>query len=353
MLTLRYRSMLIVSAMSLLVFHSLGWGLEGKKLKVVTSFSDYARIAEQIGGDRITVDYLSHGDQDPHFVPPKPSLALKLKDADIWVSTGLDLEMWAPTLMDKARNNKIMDGAKGFVTVYEGINLLEIPTTAMTRTEGDIHLYGNPHIHTGPINWKSIAENITIGLIKNDPEGEDFYRANYNTFCNGVDRALFGDELVGILGGDRLCKMLQSGTLFAFLDQKYRGETLKTRLGGWLKEAEPLRGVRVIAYHKNWIYFTSTFGMEIVEYIEHKPGIPPSAKHVHEIIDLIKEQNIKLLLVANYFEHNTPKMIEDRTGIKALFLPLSCGGNEYVPNNFALVDYWIAQIKSALLSTAE
>jgi len=316
--------------------------------KVVTSFSDYAKIAEKIGGERIEVDYISHGDQDPHFVPPKPSLALKLRDADMWVTTGLDLEMWAPTLLDKARNGKIMDGARGFVTVYNGIELLQKPTTALNRTEGDIHIYGNPHIHTGPVNWKKIAENILIGLIKIDPEGEDYYQANYSAFCDRVDRALFGDELVDMFGGDRLCNMLQMGNLIDFLDQEYKGVKLLDKLGGWVKEALPLRGVRVIAYHKNWIYFIRSFGLEVADYIEAKPGIPPSAKHVKEVLELIKTQDIKLMLVASYFERNTPRMIENRSGIKALFLPLSCGGNEQVPDNFALVDYWISQLNDAL-----
>jgi len=351
MLTFRLKSSLLVCILTLLIFYVPGGATVQKKLKVVTSFSDYAKIAEQIGGERITVDYISHGDQDPHFVAPKPSLALKLRDADIWVTTGLDLEMWAPTLLDKARNSKIMDGAKGFVTVYDGIELLQKPTTAMTRTEGDIHLYGNPHIHTSPLNWIPIARNILIGLVKTDPAGEEYYRQNYERFCDRVDRALFGDELVDMLGGERLRKMLLAGTLFEFLNRSFKGEPLLNKLGGWIKAGLPLRGVRVIAYHKNWIYFAKAFGLEIVEYIEHKPGIPPSAKHVREVIELIKEQNIKLMLVASYFEKNTPRMIEQRTGIKALYLPLSCGGNEQVPDNFALIDYWIAQLTNALKET--
>mgnify|MGYP000019405646 CR=1 FL=1 len=117
--------------------------------------------------------------------------------------------MWAPTLLDKARNNKIMDGAKGFVTVHNGIELLQKHETAMTRTEGDIHLYGNPHIHTGPLNWKKIAENILIGLIKNDPENESSFRDNYAKFCDRLDRRLFGDELVDMIGGEKLEQLLE------------------------------------------------------------------------------------------------------------------------------------------------
>ena len=155
------RGFSIVLAFSLLCA-VLGTTESHSAIKVVTTFSDYASIAEEIGGDRITVEYLSHGDQDPHFVPPKPSLALKLKDADLFVTTGLDLEMWATTLLDKARNKKIMDGAIGYVTAYPGIELLQKPTTALSRTEGDIHIYGNPHIQTSPLNWKKSLRTFSL-----------------------------------------------------------------------------------------------------------------------------------------------------------------------------------------------
>jgi ABC-type Zn uptake system ZnuABC Zn-binding protein ZnuA len=119
---------------------------------------------------------------------------------------------------------------------------------------------------------------------------------------------------------------------------------LHDKLGGWLLEAEPFRGKRVIAYHKNWAYFAETFGLEIAGYIETKPGIPPSAKHVEQIIQTIRDQDIKLMLVASYFEKNSPRMIEDKTGIKALHLPLYVEGMPGVKDNFMLMDYWIEQI---------
>ena len=314
-------------------------------IKVVTTFSDYASIAREIGGEKVSVDYLSHGDQDPHFVPPKPSLALKLKDADLFVTTGLDLEAWATTLQDKARNKKIMDGAIGYVTVYNGIELLQKPTTALSRTEGDVHIYGNPHIQTSPLNWKEISENILIGLKKVDPENASFYEEGQEAFIDNVDRALFGDELVDLIGGEMLTELLHAGTLFDFLEKEYEGEKLINTLGGWLKEALPFRGKKIIAYHKNWAYFVRDLGLKVVDYIEPKPGIPPSAKHVKVVVDKIKAQNIELMLVASYFEKNSARMIEERTGIKAVFLPLSVGGVPEVSDNFKLVDYWIAEIQ--------
>jgi len=302
-------------------------------LKVVCSFSDYARIAQFIVQNRATVDFIASGEQDPHFVPPKPSYAMKLRDADLWVTTGLDLEIWSATLLDKARNKKIMDGETGFVAVADGITVLDKPEKA-DRTEGDIHLMGNPHINTGPLNWKVIAHNITIGLQKVDPANSEFYQAQRDQFIDRIDRALFGDELVDLFGGETLSKLLQNKTLFTFLEKEYQGAKLVEKLGGWLKKALPFRGKKVVAYHKNWAYFADTFGLEI----------PPSAKHVQHMIQLIKDQQIDLMLVASYFEKKSAQMIEAKTGIKALFLPLFVYGVTEVNDNFALMDYWIDQI---------
>jgi len=141
-------------------------------------------------------------------------------------------------------------------------------------------------------------------LMKVDPDNTDFYQQRRDEYLDKMDSALFGNELVDIFGGETLCNMLQNKTLFTFLEREYEGTKLIDRLGGWLKKALPFRGTRVMAYHKNWIYFTDTFGLEIIGYIEPKPGIPPSAKHVQNMIKLVKDQNIKLMLVASYFEGN-------------------------------------------------
>ena len=315
------------------------------KLKIVASFSDYASIAKEIAGDKATVDYIASGEDDPHFVPPKPSYAMKLRDADMWITTGMDLEGWSTTLLDKARNKKIMDGEIGFVAVSDGCHIIDIPAHA-DRTEGDIHTLGNPHINTGPLNWRVIARNITIGLQKVDPANADYYIANRDKFIDRVDRALFGDELVNMFGGETLAKLLENGTLFTFLQKDYKGGKLIDHLGGWLKKALPFRGKKIIAYHKNWGYFAKTFGLEIVGYIEPKPGIPPSAKHVQKMIKMIKNQHISLMVVANYFEKKTARMIESKTGIKALFIPMFVNCIPEVSDNFKLVDYWIDQINA-------
>ncbi len=324
-----------------------GIAVEKNPIRVVCSFSDYAAIVSEIAKDYAVVESISQGQSDPHFIPPKPSYAMMLNKADIWITTGMDLEQWSTTLIDRAHNRNIMDGAIGFVAVSDGIVILDKPEKA-DRSEGDVHLMGNPHINTSPVNWKIIARNITVGLIKVDPEHADFYERNRDAFIDRVDRALFGDELVDMFGGETLTRLLLNHTLFTFLDREYQDKKLIDLLGGWLKEALPIRGSRVIAYHKNWAYFSDIFGLEIIDFIEPKPGIPPSAKHVQYVVNLIKEQDIKVMLVASYFEKKSPQMIENRTGIKAVYLPLFVNHEMGIENNFEQVDYWITQIKKSL-----
>lgn len=327
--------------------HGRHWGENKKGINIVTSFSDFASIARHIVKDKGYIQYISDGKGDPHFVSPKPSYAMMLRKADLWVTTGLDLEIWSTTLLDKARNKKIMDGEVGFVAVSDGVPLVQKVEKA-DRTEGDIHLMGNPHIHTSPLNWKIIANNITIGLQKIDPGNGDFYVQNRDDFNDKVDRAMFGDPLIDLFGAETLEPLLRNKTLYTFLDKEYQGEKLITKLGGWLKDMLPYRGETVIAYHKNWAYFVDTFGLQVAGYVEPKPGIPPSAKHVQHTIQLIKDQNINLMLIATYFERSTPDMIASRTNTKAVYLPLSCGAVPGTEDIFDLADYWITQIDQAL-----
>jgi ABC-type Zn uptake system ZnuABC Zn-binding protein ZnuA len=161
------------------------------KIKVVTTLSTYADIVKYIGKDKVDIQYIVEGDQDAHFVRPKPSFAVLLSEADLFVSTGLDLELWVPSLVDMSKNNEIRSGQQGFVAAYDGVNLLDKPDV-LSRSEGGLHIYGNPHITTNPLNLKIISEKITIGLEKNDPQNSDYYRKNLKAFQIEIDNRSFG-----------------------------------------------------------------------------------------------------------------------------------------------------------------
>ena len=315
-------------------------------VKVVTTLPAYASIAAYVAGTRAEVHSISRGDEDAHFVKPKPSFALLLKDADLFVTTGLDLELWAPTLVDKSGNKSIRDGQVGYVNASQGVPLLDIPSSA-DRSAGDVHIFGNPHIFTSPLNAKIIAGNIAAGLERVDPEGSDAYRQALASFQREVDDRVFGSELVDAIGGDVLDQLARQGRLIEFLEsQSLEGNPLLDRLGGWFGAMLPLRGRDIVAYHKNWIYFTDLFGLQVVDYVEPKPGIPPSAKHVHELIERIQSENIEVLLAASYFSKQQVEAISERTGCTAVRVPM---GPESIERDsyLALVDQWVQGLINA------
>ena len=318
-----------------------------KKLNVVTTLTTYANIAKYIGRDKITVTSIVAGDQDAHFVRPKPSYAVLLSKADVFVSTGLDLELWVPTLVDMSKNDKIRSGQIGFVAASDGINLLEKPSV-LSRSEGGLHIYGNPHITTNPLNYKIIAENIEIGLEKNDPENAGFYEANLKEFNNMIDVHTFGKKLTALMGGKLLTKLANNGNLIDFLrSHNYQGKKMIDFLGGWLKEAMPFRGRKVVAYHKNWIYFKQLFGIEIIGNVEPKPGIPPSPKHVEELVTEMRKNNVKVVLAANYFDEKKVTDICNKVGAVPVIVPIYVNGAPDTGDVFKLVNLWITKLNKA------
>jgi zinc/manganese transport system substrate-binding protein len=318
-----------------------------KKLSVVCTISSYAPIAQFIGGDKVEVFHIVDGRQDPHIVRPKPSLAMKLAEADLFVSTGLDLELWAPSLVDLSGNPRIRSGQEGYVKASAGIRILERPKS-LDRSLGDIHVYGNPHIHTSPLNGKVIAENIYVGLSRVRPQDADYFRANLRRFKATVDRKLFGAKLVRILGGKLLTQLASKGRLLPFLQKRqYRGKPLLEYLGGWMKKALPLRGRKIITFHPNWIYFTELFGLEVVAFMEPKPGIPPSPRHVKKVIDLMKRENIKVILAANYFDIGKVHLVAEKVGAVPVIVGLAVGGEEGMNTFFDQFDIWIGKLVAA------
>jgi len=320
-----------------------------KSLNVVTTLPDYAFFAKEIGGDRVSVKAIVGGDQDAHFIRPKPSFATALRNADVLVATGLDLELWVQTVIDNSGNGKIRSGQVGYVSAATGMNLLEKPKT-MSRAEGGVHIYGNPHVTCSPIQMKVAARNIATGLIKNDPEGKEIYLQKLKELHNKIDECLFGKKLVEILGGDTLCSLSEQDRLIPFLqEQKFEDKPLIEYLDGWMGKMLPLRGTPIVTYHKNWIYFVKLFGLEEAGTVEPKPGIPPSAKHVSDLINLMKERNIRIILAANYFDEQQVRTVASRTGAEAVIVPIYVGGANGTEDYFKLVDFWV----DSLLKAAE
>src|SRR5215216_4812891 len=188
-------------------------------LKVVASLPTYGAIAKEIVGDQATVTAIAQGNEDPHFVQPKPSFVALLRDADVFITTGLDLELWVPALLDRAGNRKVAEGGPGYVPAYTGIQLLEVPTS-LSRSAGDIHVDGNPHIHTDPLNGIIIARNILAGLKRVSPANAAFFDERERDFERRVLEAAMGPELVQILTPATAFNLLQTDRLYDFLGRQ-------------------------------------------------------------------------------------------------------------------------------------
>jgi ABC-type Zn uptake system ZnuABC Zn-binding protein ZnuA len=328
----------------------MGAGEDFKPLKVVTTLPDYGCIARAIGQSRVEVTSIVSGNQDAHFIRPKPSFVRKVAEAHVLIATGLDLELWLPSVVNMSGNRHVASGQEGFVAAAQGMNMLEIPSV-VSRSEGGLHLYGNPHVTSSPLNMRVAAGNICKGFIKNDPSGKELYLKGAADYIHKLDEMLFGSELVNLLGGDVLAKLAEKDGLIEFLESRsLDGEPLINKLGGVLKEALPLRNLPIVTYHKNWVYFCKLLGLKSVGTIEPKPGIPPSARHKLILLKAIKDNNVKVILSANYFNDRLTRSVAEESGAKAVIVPVYVGGTEKVDTYCALFRFWVESILSAVHS---
>ncbi|MGD8278414.1 MAG: metal ABC transporter substrate-binding protein [Gemmatimonadota bacterium] len=314
--------------------------------RVVTTQAVFGAIARAVGGDAVTVTSIASAAEDPHFVRPKPSLAAEIRRADLFVTTGLDLELWVPPLLDRAGNPDVMEGGRGYVTAHTGVRLLDIPSS-LDRSAGDVHVFGNPHIHTDPLRALQIARNIAKGMKTAAPGVSAEVDRNLEAFSDRIRRRLFGDRLVDLLGGETLERLALANKLLPFLaDNMHEGVPLESMLGGWLAAAAPFRGQEIICYHKNWAYFEERFDVHCAAYVEPKPGIPPTPNHVARLLEMIREQGIHVILAASYFDRRQVETVARRSGAVPVIVPLN-PGIAGVDDYFSLVDAWVDALAEA------
>jgi ABC-type Zn uptake system ZnuABC Zn-binding protein ZnuA len=272
---------------------------------------------------------------------------LDVRRADMLVTTGLDLEVWLPALLDRANNPRIASGARGFVAVANGLRLVDVPVT-VSRAEGDMHVFGNPHIWTEPANAVVIGRNILVGLKRLDPDGSPYYDARFTAWKERLMRAYAGDDLVTLLGTDLLADIDAEGRLWSYLSQeRYQGRPLVERVGGWLARGRVFRGREMVCYHKEWNYFSRSFGVPCVAFIEPKPGIPPTPGHVASVISLMQGRHVSVLLSTNYFDRQQVRMVAERTGATAVIVPSNVGGAPGTDTYIDLVTLWVNELARA------
>ena len=279
-----------------------------KKIKVITTSTDLKSIAEYIGGDKVEVESIAKGYANLHHVDPKPNFMVKLSKADLFIRIGLGLEQWSRLLIDGARNPRIRFGAPGHVVASVGVDIQRvIQAGAMVdRSMGDIHIFGNPHYWLDPLNGKIIARNILNGLKRISPENTEYFDENKRLFDKEID----------------------------------------TRMTQWIGKMKPYFGTKVVAYHITWPNFSKRFGINVVDYVELKPGIAPSPAHIAALIKRMKAEGIKIIIRGPFYENKIPAFIASKTGASVLTLPTSVEGVSGVKDYFDLFDYIIGNLIS-------
>src|SRR5215813_3667877 len=278
------------------------------KLQVMTATTDLAALAQEIGGDKVDVESIARGYQDPHFVEAKPSFLLKLRHADLLIVVGLELEIgWLPPLITQSTNSKIQVGAPGYFDASRFAKILEIPTGAVTRAEGDVHPQGNPHYWLDPENGLRIAKGIADKLSQMRPADAGYFAQRYSAFEEKIKQA----------------------------DQQ------------WQTQMKPYAGRKIVTYHRSWPNFAEHFHLNVVGYVEPRPGIPPSPQHTVELIGQMKRDNVKVIVVEPYFDLKTPNAIARDTGGTVVVLMPSVGGEKEITDYFKLFDYDLGKLKQA------
>lgn len=298
------------------------------QLNVIATLTDLGRIAEAVGGEKVKVTTIASGVQDPHFVDAKPSYVVKLRDADVFLVNGLDLEIgWVPPLLDGARNTKIKPGSAGYVDCSRGIPVLELPVGVVTRAEGDVHPFGNPHYTTDPLNAKIIAETVADAFKAIQPTNADYFESRKKSFQKSIDEGMFGKELVDLVGGRKLDSLCRSGELDGFLEKESQGGAkLSTKLGGWLSKMRPLKGQKMVFYHKSYTYFIERFGLDVTNFIELKPGIQPGPGHLVDLVGTILRDKIKIVATHPFYDEKVARLVAEKGGARLVFVPLLVGG---------------------------
>jgi ABC-type Zn uptake system ZnuABC Zn-binding protein ZnuA len=278
------------------------------KINVIGATEDLAAIAREVGGDQVTVESIARGYQDPHFVEPKPSFILKLQKADLLLTVGLQLEIgWLPPLITQSRNAKIQPAGPGYMDMSRFCQILEIPQGQVTRAMGDVHPLGNPHYWLDPENGRRMAKALADKFTSMDPAGAAGFAARYAEF----DKKLADAEK------------------------------------GWQAKMAPYKGRKVITYHRSWPNFCERFGLDVVDYVEPKPGIPPTPNHTLDVINLMKRDGVKLILVEPYFDLRAPNKIAQDVGGQVVVLMPSVGGVKEITSYFGLFDYDINLLVNA------
>ena len=314
-----------------------------KKKAVICTLPVLKAIADELGGGDFDVTAISKADQDPHGVSPTPDLKKKVYQADLFIEIGLQLELWAEDVAGGSGNPKVAKGAPGRIVASAGISPEEVPDV-LSRSQGDVHPEGNPHLWMDPIRVKAVAKNIAEGLKAAAPDKEKAILERLKKFQDRIDESLFGKELLADVGARALTRKALDGSLQDYLKEKNKLD----KLGGWLKKGAALKGQKVVEFHKTWVYFAKLFGFELVGSVQPKPGISPGPKDLAALAATMQKQGVKIIIVDNFYPTAEPKALAVQTGAKVAVVPDQPGGEPGTEDYFKFVDFVLDRLVEAV-----
>ncbi len=318
---------------------------QGKPLQVCATIPDLGNLAQEIGGDIAKVTVFAKSQEDPHFVEARPSFIKALSQADLYVQIGMELEIgWAPVLLQNARNGRVLQGEQGFLDASKAIVPIEVPTGPVDRSMGDVHPAGNPHYLLDPLNGLLVARLIKDKLAGLRPEKKEFFEEQYQAFNRKMGRALVGEKLAGKYEFEKVALLYEAGRLGPFLKEQKEDSPL----GGWLQIMSPYFGSKVVADHNMWPYFGRRFGISVVGFLEPKPGLSPTTKHLQTIIEMMRAQGIKVIISSPYFDPRHAQFVSKNTGAKIANLAHQVGARPGTGDYLEMVDYNVRQLAKAL-----
>src|SRR3989338_398875 len=288
-----------------LLFVSAQLSFAADKIRIVTTTSTIADLTRQVVGEKADIHYVAPPKQNIHFISPTPKDVLKVKKADVFIHGGLDLEAWRDPLLNAAGNTAFLGNGKASIDVFKEVVLLEVPTS-FSRSDGDIHVYGNPHYWVDPQNALTMIDNIVSGLSELYPQDADEFRRNADQYK----------------------------------------QKLTTKIGEWDKRMAPYKGETLVAYHKSWPYFAKHFGFNVIDQLEPKPGIPPTSKHIAAVENEMKEHHTKIIIKEIYNESRTPGKVANETGATVVTLETAPGERKDTPDYISMMEHNVSELEA-------
>jgi len=315
-------------------------GEEDTKLMVCATVPELGSLVNEMGGEHVSVTVFTKGSEDPHFLTAKPSFVKKLSQADLLVFVGVDLEKgWLPVLVKGAKNNAVKKNSAGYLDCSTFVKITGLPTRKIDRSHGHVHTSGDPHFLLDPINGLKVAGAIRDRLIQLKPKYKETFEKNFSNFHQKLSQKMIGEKLTKKYKKtdelEKLALLFEHGKLSDYLKEQKENDLLK----GWFLDMLPLRGKKMVADHNMWGYFSKRFNFKISLFLEEKPGITPSTKHLQTVVKKMKEEQIDIIIQSAYFNSRYGKFVSQHTQSKVFKMANQVGAVENTDDYISMIDH--------------